>query len=92
VPNFLNATPQSVESISNVERKTLACFGEHHSAADPPEQRHPQRLFERLDLVAHGPVGDVKLFGCTAQIQVAGGRVECAKCVQRRQSIHHWPM
>jgi hypothetical protein len=87
----LLAAGQAVHHIGDLPQRAADCaiellplHGELQPARLAHEQAHAQALLERLDLAAYRRLGDEQLVGRASEVQVAGGRLEAAQQVQRR--------
>jgi len=62
-----------------------AVFRQFESPVQAPEERHAEPVFERLDLPAHGRLGECDLLCGPGEAQVPRGRLERDEQLQRRQ-------
>lgn len=68
--------------------ETLSFNRQTNAARVADEERFAEPFFQLPNLVAHGTVSNMKLACCRRDIQVSGGGVEGAECIEGWQSTH----
>ncbi len=85
-------TGQAVEALGDAGQIGPPRFGDADTARLAPEQVQPQQLLQRLDLLAHRPRGHAEFGPRLDERPVAGGGLEGAERVERRQSAQGSPL
>ena len=80
---------QAFEGVRHVRQQGLALRGEDQAAVQALEQRHAERLFQVLHLLADGTGRDGELRRGGLEAQVAAGGLEGAQSVEGRQAMAH---
>ncbi len=74
------------EGVADRRQQELTFVRQHQPSVQAAEQRHPQVLLQRLDLVADGGLGDEQLLGSLGEAEVPRGGLEGPERVQRGQA------
>ena len=80
--------PSSSPSSARASRRNASPAGRELDApARPDQQREPELVLERADLLAQRRLGDVQALGGAAEVQLLRDRDEVAKLAQFHDSI-----
>ena len=89
VPDPGDPGGQVVEAVAQVRQGRLAGLGQPDRPLAALEQGHAQIVLQALDLMADGGGGHVQLLRRLGEAEMAGGGLEGAQGVERRQSARH---
>ena len=85
----LGADGNAIEGVAQ-DREVLAPgLGDDETLPLAIEELDPELRLQRLDLMAHRPLGDEQLLGRPGETFMAGGRLEGLQRIQRRQAAQH---
>src|SRR5262249_53481611 len=85
----LGADRDAVERVADHGQVLAPRLGDEEALALAVEQLDAEFLLQRLDLMAHGALGDEQLLGGARETLVAGRGFEGLERVERRQSAWH---
>ena len=74
--DFFNPLQQRFKGSADIRVENLTLFRRHDMPPFLDEQRHAKRIFDQLDLMADGRMGEAKLVRCIADALVTGCRLK----------------
>ncbi len=89
VARSLDRRCETLQTFAHFRQDRLAFGGQRECPGQPMEELHAERVFQRLDLVAHRGRRDEELFRRLLEAAMACRRLEGAQPVQRQEAIDH---